>query len=322
MKKTLFIAITFFMFLSLYSQQSFYDIENIKKLSTNSNKIYGVTVMNAKIRPAPTPAEEPIEYLDLLDTVQLIDFYEGYWAVKFNDTYGYLSELFLEHTPKIEKLRDSLMVEKQFEKEVELEIKQLNDKAKALTDWYNDSLERIEEEKRLVAAKIFYRKLDNLLMLSLDNQWELLSNIDGFVGYIEDESKKGNKEEHIGCSCVNRKGVFDENKYWQKFFTQPKSLLVPFLIDKMADTTIIKLRRYYYILTEGILAVYSLEFIYKKNWYNLSKDYSRNTSQNENKRVLYYRDTEPYFLDQFLKNKDELIKMQNHWRALYKKKSK
>ncbi len=179
------------MFLSLYSQQSFYDIENIKKLSSNPDKLYGVTVMDAKIRSAPTPAEEPIEYLDLLDTVQLIDYYEGYWAVKYNNTYGYLSELFLEHTPIVEKFRDSLLVEKQFEKAVELEIKQLNDKAKALTDWYNDSIKRIEEEKRVVEDKIFYRKLDNLLILSLDIQWELLTKYERFVVYIEDESQEG-----------------------------------------------------------------------------------------------------------------------------------
>ncbi len=302
------------MFLSLYSQQSFYDIENMKKLSTNSNKIYGVTVMNAKIRPAPTPAEEPIEYLDLLDTVQLIDFYEGYWAVKFNDTYGYLSELFLEHTPKIEKLRDSLMVEKQFEKAVELEIKQLNDKAKVLADWYNDSLERIEEEKRVVADKIFYRKLDNLLKLSLENQWELLTNIEGFVGYIEDESKKGKHEEHIMCSCGDRKGIFIENKYWQKFFTQPKPLIVPFLIDKMNDTTQTNLYKHI-ILHGGELAVYGLEFIYKKPWFNLSKDYKKKL----NNYCCFYEDS---YLGLVLSNKDELVKLQNHWKALYKKKPK
>ena len=305
MKKTLFIAITFFMFLSLYSQQSFYDIENIKKLSTNSNKIYGVTVMNAKIRPAPTPAEEPIEYLDLLDTVQLIDFYEGYWAVKYNNTYGYLSELFLEHTPKIEKLRDSLMVEKQFEKAVELEIKQLNDKAKALTDWYNDSLDRIEEEERVVAAKIFYRKLDNLLTLSLDNQWELLTKLEGLV--------KTNDQEFKGC-CDDTKGIFIENKYWQKFFTQPKSLLVPFLIDKMNDTTQTNLYKHI-ILNDGELAVYGLEFIYNLSWFNLSKEYLDKL----NNYCCFYEDS---FLNLLLKNKDELVKLQNHWKALYKKKPK
>lgn len=305
MKKTLFIAITFFMFLSLYSQQSFYDIENIKKLSTNSNKIYGVTVMNAKIRPAPTPAEEPIEYLDLLDTVQLIDFYEDYWAVKYNNTYGYLSELFLEHTPKIEKLRDSLMVEKQFEKAVELEIKQLNDKAKALTDWYNDSLDRIEEEERVVAAKIFYRKLDNLLTLSLDNQWELLTKLEGLV--------KTNDQEFKGC-CDDTKGIFIENKYWQKFFTQPKSLLVPFLIDKMNDTTQTNLYKHI-ILNDGELAVYGLEFIYNLSWFNLSKEYL-------DKLNNYYCFYEDSFLNLLLKNKDELVKLQNHWKALYKKKPK
>ena len=293
------------MFLSLYSQQSFYDIENIKKLSTNSNKIYGVTVMNAKIRPAPTPAEEPIEYLDLLDTVQLIDFYEGYWAVKFNDTYGYLSELFLEHTPKIEKLRDSLMVEKQFEKEIELEIKQLNDKAKALTDWYNDSLDRIEEEERVVAAKIFYRKLDNLLTLSLDNQWELLTKLEGLV--------KTNDQEFKGC-CDDTKGIFIENKYWQKFFTQPKSLLVPFLIDKMNDTTQTNLYKHI-ILNDGELAVYGHEFIYNLSWFNLSKEYL-------DKLNNYYCFYEDSFLNLLLKNKDELVKLQNHWKALYKKKNK
>lgn len=309
------------MFLSLYSQQSFYDIENIKKLSSNPDKFYGVTVMDAKIRPAPTPAEEPIEYLDLLDTVQLIDFYEGYWAVKFNDTYGYLSELFLEHTPKIEKLRDSLMVEKQFEKAVELEIKQLNDKAKALTDWYNDSIKRIEEEKRVVEDKIVYRKLDYLLSFSIEHQWKLLINIRGFVGYIEDENKKGKHEEHIMCSCGDRKSVFIENKYWNKFFTQPKLLLVPFLIDKMADSSMTRLFRYD-VLTEGELAVYCLEFIYKKNWYNLSKEYPSNTSNKKNKPDFYYRDKELLFLDRLLKNKDELNNLQNHWRALYKKNPK
>ena len=314
MKKILFIAVAFFMFMSLYSQQSFYDIENIKKLSSNPDKFYGVTVMAAKIRSAPTPAEEPIEYLDLLDTVQLIDYYEGYWAVKYNNTYGYLSELFLEHTPIVEKFRDSLLVEKQFEKAVELEIKQLNDKAKALTDWYNDSIKRIEEEKRVVEDKIFYRKLDNLLTLSLDIQWELLTNIEGFVGYIEDESKKGKHEEHIMCSCGDRKGVFIENKYWQKFFTQPKSLLVPFLIDKISDTTQTNLYKHI-ILNDGELAVYGLEFIYNKSWFNLSKEYLDKL----NNYCCFYEDS---FLNLLLKNKDELDKMQNHWRALYKKKSK
>lgn len=305
MKKIILIAVTPLLFLSLYSQNSFYNIENIKKLSSNPNKFYGVTVMDAKIRSAPTPAEEPIEYLDLLDTVQLIDFYEGYWAVKFNDTYGYLSELFLEHTPKVEKFRDSLVVEKQFEKEVELEIKQLNEKYKALTDWYNDSLERIEEEKRVVEAKIFYRKLDNLLIFSLENQWELLTNIEGLV--------KTNDQEFKGC-CDDAKGIFIENKYWQKFFTQPKSLLIPFLIDKMNDTTQTNLYKHI-ILNGGELAVYCLEFIYNKSWFNLSKNYLDKL----NNYCCFYEDS---YLNLLLKNEEELVKMQNHWRALYKKKPK
>lgn len=80
--------------------------------------------------------------------------------------------------------------------------------------------------------------------------------------------------------------VFSE-KEWKKFAKNDKTELTEFLITKLSDTTKTKVHTCpFFGATNGEMAVYSLQHIYQKNWYdfpefkqNKDKEYKNATEQ-------------------------------------------
>ena len=65
--------------------------------------------------------------------------------------------------------------------------------------------------------------------------------------------------------------VFSETE-WKKFSDNDKGKLTEFLITKLSDTTKTKVHTCpFFGATNGEMAVYSLQHIYKKNWYDFSE---------------------------------------------------
>lgn len=104
--------------------------------------------------------------------------------------------------------------------------------------------------------------------ISLDSLWNKLVFNDGgcFTGGQRVRNGRFGNE---GCVMseyrMNRKGWFD-------FFSFPKSELTPFLISKFSDTTSTKIHTCPCMTARnGEVAVYALQNIYKKNWYDLDR---------------------------------------------------
>jgi len=66
--------------------------------------------------------------------------------------------------------------------------------------------------------------------------------------------------------------VLTRSKEWAVFFAYPKDELTTFLINKMKDTATTKIHTCpFFKSTEGELAVYCLQKIYLKNWYDFDE---------------------------------------------------
>ena len=66
--------------------------------------------------------------------------------------------------------------------------------------------------------------------------------------------------------------VFNRNKEWNIFFQYPKKELTNFLISQMNDTTTTRIHTCpFFSSTNGELAVYCLQKIYSKNWYDFKE---------------------------------------------------
>ncbi|MGG8495458.1 hypothetical protein ACQY1Q_03505 [Tenacibaculum sp. TC6] len=103
--------------------------------------------------------------------------------------------------------------------------------------------------------------------------------------------------------------VFSENE-WKKFMKNDKKELTEFLITKLADTTKTKIHTCpFFSATNGEMAIYSLQHIHSKNWYDL-------TEFNKSKYKEFKSATEQpqMWLQNILKNKTERLKLAELYR--------
>lgn len=81
-------------------------------------------------------------------------------------------------------------------------------------------------------------------------------------------------EQYINETEFRRKEkplVFSETE-WEKFSDNDKGVLTNFLIAKLSDTTRTKVHTCpFFMATNGEMAVYSLQHIHKKNWFDFSE---------------------------------------------------
>ncbi len=115
---------------------------------------------------------------------------------------------------------------------------------------------------------------------SIPEMWNILVfEKGGCLGGEQYVSKKEFKKEEKPL-------VFSEND-WKKFSDNDKGKLTEFLITKLSDTTKTKIHTCpFFGATTGEMAVYSLQHIHKKNWYDFSefkeyneKEYGNATDQ-------------------------------------------
>lgn len=110
--------------------------------------------------------------------------------------------------------------------------------------------------------------------------------------------------------------VFSE-KEWKKFAKNNKTELTEFLITKLSDTTKTKVHTCpFFDATNGEMAVYSLQHIHGKNWYNFSEfnkpKYKKFKSATEQPQI---------WLQNILKNKTKRTKLAQLYRNELKNKS-
>jgi hypothetical protein len=115
----------------------------------------------------------------------------------------------------------------------------------------------------------------------------------------------------------NESCVMTNSTEWQVFFTKQESILIDFLINKIdkKDTTYIHVCPYFAAI-EGELAIYALQNILKKNWFDLD-EFIRFKALAESPKAppIGNRDSyQGYLNDSILSNEIELKKMKNAWR--------
>lgn len=297
----------FFGILTCFSQPTeFEDINCLKKKADNPNKIYGTIITGGKIRLGTNPLSDVIYNFERSDSIELLDHYQGYWGVNYNNIFGYTSEMYIINNKEIIAFKDSIFSERIFEKRIYEKIDSLTYKTNIYKKLIEDSIRNLEIQIRDCKNELIQKKLEHYDRLSVEDQWEVLTFIGGCLlgqEYCKNDS-----------SCFEE-CVLIESKYWQFFFNEPKEKLVPFLIEKICDTTSTNIHTCPMFSTkQGELAVYCLQFIYRTNWFELSKEYHKY----ENIEVLGFETTHQWILWTIIQDKNKSEKMKSLWLKLYK----
>jgi hypothetical protein len=141
--------------------------------------------------------------------------------------------------------------------------------------------------------------------LSIDSLWEVLVFKDGgcLTGgqYVKD-GHFGSK----GCVMSEFRG---RGKKWEEFFSLSKDTLTTFLITKLSDTTTTKIHTCPCMPAKnGEVAVYALQRIYKKNWYDLEG--FTQYSKREGSGCI---DNEQAWLWKILMNQESITALSKQW---------
>jgi len=142
---------------------------------------------------------------------------------------------------------------------------------------------------------------------TIDSLWTILKNKKGCLtgGQYVDNGEFGSE----GC-------VMTTTAEWKLFFDKPKNELTNFLVNKLAERDTTKVHNCpLFMSTEGELAVYALQNIHKKNWFDF-KEFERFKIMIAEPKMPPYsnRDTfSGYLNDSVLTNKEELLKLRNVW---------
>jgi len=282
----------------------FNDIKYLKKNSGNKDNIYGEVKKETKLRIGDSPLDKIIHTFVESDSVLLIDFKGGYWGVKYEEELGYISDLYIVESDEIEEFKQEKIEVRLFENKMLTIIDSLDNNIEILKNSLQDSINKIERSKRTLYEEINIRKLENFENLSVENQWELLLKIGGCLtgGQYCENDKCGGE----GC-------VMSNSKYWKTFLVRPREETVDFLINEIADTTETKIHTCpFFAAKTGEVAIYSLQFIYRTNWDDLSQEYKRFKEVEKTGIETSYQT----FIWKIIEEEKELKKMQENWRKL------
>jgi hypothetical protein len=146
-----------------------------------------------------------------------------------------------------------------------------------------------------------------LTLSQLDSLWKLL---------VFDQGGCLTGSQHVSNGVFGGEGcVMTEsrkNDDWQKFFMQPKSILIPFLINQFKDTTQTKIHTCpCFLATNGEVAVYALQNIFKTNWYSL-----KGFEIYENREGSGCTDNEQTWLQAILLDENQRESLVNAWKQL------
>ena len=116
-----------------------------------------------------------------------------------------------------------------------------------------------------------------------------------------------------GEGCCLKFGYF---AYYLR--NESRKELAYFLINKLPDQSISKVHTCpYQNATHGELATYCLQYLFKKNWYDLSKEYKKYTDGTLEYKKDFYSLQE--VLQDLLRNSNERKKMISYWTELNEK---
>ncbi|MEX2484998.1 MAG: hypothetical protein WED10_10575 [Brumimicrobium sp.] len=142
-------------------------------------------------------------------------------------------------------------------------------------------------------------------VISLDSLWNKLVFYDGGCltgGQRVRNGRFGNE----GCVMS---GYGRNRKEWNEFFSYPKTELTPFLISKFSDTTSTKIHTCPCMAARnGEVAVYALQNIYKKNWYDLN-GFTKYASKESSSCM----DIEQSWLWDILENEEQRENLTKQW---------
>jgi len=282
----------------------FSDLKYLSKNSGNKDNINGIVKNGTKLRIGNSPLDKTIHTFIESDTVLLIDYKGGYWGIKYKEEFGYIPELYLITDNKTEEFKQEKIKVHIFETKILTIIDSLNDNIEALKSILKDSINKLERSKIQLSDEINNRKLENFENLSVENQWELLLKVGGCLT---------GGQYCINGKCGGEGCVMSKSKYWRTFFARPKEETVEFLINEISDTTKTKIHTCpFFTAKTGEVAIYSLQFIYKTNWEDLSKDYKTYREIEKTGVETSYQS----FIWKIIEDEDELKTMQENWKNL------
>lgn len=170
-------------------------------------------------------------------------------------------------------------------------------------------LDKKEDHKTVLKKQTLEKPLTNTFeSLSIDSLWQIVKYKNSCLtgGQNFENGHFGNE----GCVMTN-------SKEWKALFNKPKKELTEFLITKLEKSDTTKVHTCpFFLATEGELAVYTLQGIHKKNWFEFEpyKKYSLKVQNEENYSLLGNRNSyQAYLTDSILANEKELQNLSVFW---------
>ncbi len=144
--------------------------------------------------------------------------------------------------------------------------------------------------------------------LSIDSLWNIVVHKKGCLtgGQYVKNGKFGNE----GC-------IMTTTTEWSVLLNKPKDNLTNFLLEKLnkKDTTSVHTCPFF-LATEGELAVYTLQAVHKKNWFEFKpfRKYIEKVNDENNFKLLGSRNSyQGYLNDSILSNRKNLEIMKKMW---------
>jgi len=281
--------------------QRFESTEYLQNNIGNTFNVKAEIKEGAKVRDNTCPVTDALFVLKENDTALLINYYGGYWAIYYNDSFAYVSELYVVEDSSVLELKNRLVSANMFEKRTLFIVDSIRLRQEYFKKILEDTIRKLEHKKNNAEAALITYKLQEFPYLSYQNQWELLTHVDGCLQGLQywREGKIG------GEACV-----LTRNEYWKFFFQNRNKDVLRYLVNEIAKTNETRTHTCPFQATRvGELAVYTLQYFLKVNWYDLSNEYDIYIRENQNNMKRSMQD----YLWKIIEDPILLKQMQSHW---------
>jgi len=149
----------------------------------------------------------------------------------------------------------------------------------------------------------------NLNSLSLDSLWTIITQKSSCLTGGQYEINGEFRSE--GC-------VMDESKEWEVLLKEPKKNITEFLLTKLEKTDTTNVHTCpFFLSTEGELAVYTLQRIYKKNWFDFEefKTYRERAEEPQKLPISNKDNYQGWLQNEVLQNPQKRELLKNIWIA-------
>lgn len=290
----------------------FEDTLYLKSVFDSLDKIEVIIKQDGVIRDYPLFSGNIQDTVKKGEGILAFDIKDSYWAILYKGKIGYLSDAFIDKkslnfeflvhrtnywNQKLNEVikKDRIIGEKSSENnEVDFE-----------NFLFKDFLTINSDEQNLNYKKI-NRLKSNFDKISLSKKWYVIVHING---------------------CLLGKQYFNPDYDWPKiyykfpikeFLELPDSVLIPFLIDQLGDTSASMMHTCPFFLTRnGELATYFLQYKLNQNWYELDVYGDKYLNRETNSSMESYQ---TWLWYEIFESEQSLRKMQNAWWNYYKKK--